>query len=108
MKAKVVTFSPVSAESEERAEDLFSIVTVFVVRHNNNRHSAANRKRRQEAQFQNFQDTGRQNTAYPSLSYERREIETHGEVDALLQSKVVKKSTKSKMPQRRKLQQYRS
>ena len=77
----VVLGTDVSAESSEAgelAEDLLSIVTVFVARHNGMR-SAANRRKRREVQAQEdqeFQDTGRQNTAYPSLSYARREIET--------------------------------
>ena len=69
-----------SSETGELAEDLLSIVTVFVARHNGMRSAANRRKRRegqaQEDQDQEFQDTGRKNTAYPSLSYARREIET--------------------------------
>ena len=71
----------VSAESNEAgelAEDLLSIVTIFVARHNGLR-SAANRKRRQEAtqaQEEEFQDPGRQDTTYLSLSYTRRAGET--------------------------------
>ncbi|CAG8440913.1 1063_t:CDS:2 [Ambispora gerdemannii] len=72
----------VSAKSNEAgklAEDLLSIVTVFVARHNGIR-SAANRRRRREAtqaqEDQEFQDPSRQDTMYPSLSYTRRAVET--------------------------------
>ena len=78
----VVLGTDVSAESSEAgelAEDLLSIVTVFVARHNGMR-SAANRRRRREAakaqEEQELQDSSRQDTTYPSLSYARGEVET--------------------------------
>ena len=54
----VVLGTDVSAESSEAgelAEDLLSIVTVFVARHNG-MHSAANRRKRREVQAQKDQD----------------------------------------------------
>ncbi|RHZ81097.1 hypothetical protein Glove_123g105 [Diversispora epigaea] len=78
----VVLGTDVSAESSEAgelAEDLLSIVTVFVARHNGMR-SAANRRRRREVakaqEEQELQDSSRQDTMYPSLSYARGEVET--------------------------------
>jgi predicted site-specific integrase-resolvase len=78
----VVLGTDVSAESSEAgelAEDLLSIVTVFVARHNGMR-SAANRRRRREAaqaqEEQEFQNPSRKDTTHPSLSYARREVNT--------------------------------
>jgi len=78
----VVLGTDVSAESSETgelAEDLPSIVMVFVARHNGMR-SATNRRRRREAakaqEEKEWQDSTRQGMTYPSISYARREIET--------------------------------
>ena len=119
----VVLSTDVSAESSEArelAEDLLSIVTVFVARHNGTR-SAANRRRRREVakaqEEQELQDSSRQDTTYPSLSYARGEVETQmldGNSAMDLQSvsrssrkrgyRADKKSSTSTVSQRRKLQ----
>ena len=119
----VVLGTDVSAESSETgelAEDLLSIVTVFVARHNGTR-SASNRRRRREAvkaqEEEDWQDSTRQGTTYPSLPYTRREIETQvldGNSTMDLQSvsrssrkrgyRADKKSSASSVSQRRKLQ----
>ena len=78
----MVLSTDVSTESSkigELAEDLLSIVMIFVTRHNG-KHSAANCERRREAakaqEEKEWQDSTRQGIMYLSLSYARREIET--------------------------------
>jgi putative resolvase len=66
-----------SSEVSELAEDLLSITTVFVARHNGLR-SAANRKRRRETikEAQNLNErresSGRQSATYPPLPYPQK------------------------------------
>src|SRR6185369_14035441 len=117
----VVLGTDVSAESSEArelAEDLLSIVTVFVARHNGTR-SAANRRRRREVakaqEEQELQDSSRQDTTYPSLSYARGEVETQRWMGTARWTynrcssrkrgyRADKKSSTSTVSQRRKLQ----
>jgi hypothetical protein len=117
----VVLGTDVSAESSEAgelAEDLLSIVTVFVARHNGMRSAANRRRRREQAQEeQEFQNPSRQDTTYPSLSYARREVNTQtldGNSAMDIQSvsccsrkrghRADKKSSAGTVSQRRKLQ----
>lgn len=81
----VVLGSDIDASSSE-AEDLFSITTVFVARHNGLR-SATNRKKRQEVakEAQDLQEdddrretSSRQSTTHPPFSHPRRTAEVQG------------------------------
>jgi len=105
-----------SSEAGELVEDLLLIITVFVARHNE-MCSATNRRRQEQIQEQEFQNSSRQDTMYPSLFYTRREVNTQtldGNSMMNLQSvsccsqkrgyHVDKKSSASTMSQRHKFQ----